>query len=139
MDALTGAAFIGSGLVQTAVTVALYFWGSAIAARRGSRVWWWARWMPLLALGIATLGVIGTVVQLVAAFDAVALAEPERKAVQLADAISRAMWFTAVTTVPSGLLYLGSIVAFTWGTLIPVPSAAPESRIAPPAPVPPRA
>ena len=77
VDTLTSGAFIGAGLVQAAITVALYVWGSTVAARRRTRFWWWARWLPILALILATAGVIGNVVQLVAAFDAVGLLAPE--------------------------------------------------------------
>lgn len=134
MDTLTGGAFIGAGLVQAAITVALYMWGSTVAARRETRIWWWARWMPILALILATVGVIGTVVQLVAAFDAASLAAPEQKAQELAESISGAMRWTLVTTVSSGVLYVASIVAFTIGTLNPVARPATGSRTAPPAP-----
>jgi hypothetical protein len=139
VDALTGAAFIGAGLVLATITVALYFWGSAVAARRGSQAWWWARFLPLLALGLATLAVIATIVNLVGAFDAVALLPAEDRATALSAVITRALWFSMAATGPAGLLYVGSIVAFTWGTLSATASAASTSRTAPPAPERPKA
>ena len=134
MDALTGGAFIGAGLVQAAISVALFLWGSTVAARRGGRAWWWARWMPLVALLLATGGVIVTVIRLVTAFDAVATVDASLKAQVLSEAIDRAMRWALLTTLPSWGLYVASVVAFTAGTLLPVATAAPGSRTVPPAP-----
>jgi hypothetical protein len=118
---LMGAAFILTGLVQAAISVALYFWGQSIAARRRSRLWWWISFGPLLALLIATAGGIGTAVGIVRSFDAVNQVDPQQKAQVLASGISMAMNITAFTTVPSWLLYVASLVAFTLGTFLPLP------------------
>lgn len=117
---LTGAAFVATGLVQAGISVALYFWGQSIAARRRSTVWWWVSFGPLLALLLATVGGIGTTMGLVRSFDAVSQADPELKAQLLADGISTTMNLTAFTVVPSWLLYVASLVAFTLGTFLPV-------------------
>jgi hypothetical protein len=129
---LSSVSFIVTGLVQAGISVLLYFWGQSIAARRSSPWWWWASFTPLLALLLATVGGIGTAVQLVYAFDAANLAPPEDRALVLADGLSHAMNLAALTAVPSWLMYVASLVVFTVGTFLPPVDPVAEGAQTPP-------
>jgi hypothetical protein len=129
---LASISFVVTGLVQAGISVLLYFWGQSIAARRASSWWWWASFAPLLALLLATVGGIGTAVQLVRAFDAANLAAPQDRALLLADGLSHAMNLAALTAVPSWLLYVASLVLFTVGTFLPPVELPAEGAQTPP-------
>src|SRR5262245_53918334 len=100
------------GLLQAAVSVGLFLWGRAVAARQGTRFWRWAAWAPIAALSFAVVGTIVGVVFLVSAFGGVSNADPSMKATILAKSISMAMNCSALLILPSWALYLGSLVVF---------------------------
>src|SRR4051812_15922884 len=83
-------------LVQVLVTAAFVAWGRWVARRQGGG--WWNRlaWAPAIAYALRMTGIGLTVVALVASFRDVADVAPDRKAAVLSDAISTAMWPTAV-------------------------------------------
>jgi hypothetical protein len=107
---------IGFG-VQLLITLGLRVWGRWVARRQGG-VWWQrASLMPPVALVLATVGIAGTMTQLVRAFERVQTVNPEYKAAALADGISGAMLFTAICGSAAGLLYAASFVTFLVGSI----------------------
>lgn len=103
---------------QLLVSLALFAWGRWVARRRGGTGWRRAAWMPIAALVLSVVGMVVSTVTLVAAFDAIATADPADKARQLAQHISEAMNATALFAVPSTLLYAASFVSFAIGSLL---------------------
>jgi hypothetical protein len=102
-----------------AVSLGLVYWGRQVAKRHPSPAWRYASWMPIVALGLAALQYATTAYLIVRAFDRVATTvPPDEKARFLAEGISEAMNVGALFGIPSGLLYVGSLVAFTVGSIV---------------------
>lgn len=107
-------------LLQTLISLALFAWARWVARRRAPAAWWkLVAWLPIAALGLATLGAVASVVLLAGAFSAVAAVDPARKAEMLARGISEAMNTTAVLIVGSWLMYAASVVLSIAGSLAP--------------------
>lgn len=118
-----GVAFVLTGLMQAAIAVALFFWGQSIAARRRFRPWGWASFLPLLALFLATSGGIGSAISLVQSFDLANEAAPEAKEAILSGSLGDATRMTALTVGVAWVMYVFSVILFTVGTFLPMPSA----------------
>ncbi|MDP2310877.1 MAG: hypothetical protein Q8P18_32965 [Pseudomonadota bacterium] len=110
-------AVVGALVLNGAFAVALVFWGRWVAQRQGGGRWRYVAWAPLVGFALNTLGLALTIVGLIHAFDAVALAPPEQKVAQLAEGITFAMRATAILAPIAVVLYVGSTVAFLVGSL----------------------
>lgn len=132
----------GAELVPLLLIGALLLWGRWVARRHDTRAWWVAAWLPVLGLVVQHVGIVLTIVGLIDAFDAVAAAPPESRAVQLAQGIAAAMWATAIGVGVAAVIYLGCAIAYAVGTLRaprakgaePMSSPAPSGPDEPPPP-----
>jgi hypothetical protein len=114
-------------LIHLSIVYALVAWGRRIAARRGTRAWWIASYMPIAAFFSSMLGLLGTIVGLVRAFGAVSSVDASHRAQHLSDGIAVAMWATAIGLGLALSLYLASVVTFLYGSYGPgAPGADPE-------------
>ena len=113
---------LAGGGLHLLVSVALTWWGARVGRARGG-LWRHLVWLPIAGYAALTIGVAGTVLGMIHAFQAVAGADPAQKTALLADGIAVAMNGTAFGIVGAGVLDLVALVGCALGTLMP---AAPE-------------
>ena len=111
----------GGEIIPLLIVAGLFAWGRSVAAKHGTRGWRAASWMPIVALVVHHIGIVGTIVGLVQAFGAVSDAPAADRAQQLSDGIATAMMATLIGVIASVALYLASIVTFTVGSLREAP------------------
>jgi hypothetical protein len=104
-------------LINLALPLALFAWGRSLANRRGGRGWRLASYMPLGAILTSMLGLGLTIVGLLRAFGAVEGTDAADRATVLSNGIATAMWATAIGLGLSVVLYVASLVTFTFGEL----------------------
>lgn len=114
-------AMCGAEIVPLLVVLGLFLWGRSVADKHGTRGWRLASWMPIAGLVVHHVGVLGTVVGLVRAFDAVSSVPAADRALALSEGIAVAMYATLLGVVASLLLYFASVVAFAVGSLRAAP------------------
>lgn len=115
----------GAEIVPLLVVLGLFLWGRSVADKHGTRGFRLASWLPIAGLVVHHLGVIGTIVGLVRAFDAVTSVPAAERAQVLSDGIAVAMYATVLGVVASLALYVTSVVVFAVGTLRSVPAREP--------------
>ncbi len=121
-------AMCGAEIVPLLITVGLFLWGRSVAAKHGTRAWRLASWMPIAAIVLHHLGIVGTIVGLVMSFDAVASVPAAERASALSDGIATAMWSTAIGLGASITLYLASVITFGVGSLRAPPTRGEDAR-----------
>jgi hypothetical protein len=109
--------FLLLGLGQLVLALALFAWGRWVGRRQGGAGWRRLAWVPLIAGGLALIGIAWSSVYIAQAFDAVEAADTSMKMTLLAENISRAMNCTACFALPTWALYLTCIIAFFVGSL----------------------
>ncbi len=113
------------GLVmQVLLTAALVWLARRVALRRDTPFWRGMVWLPVAGGVAPVVGLAGTVVALLWAFQAVADQPPADKAGELASAIGGAMMFTAVGGIAGTLATVGSFVASVVGLVARPTSSA---------------
>lgn len=115
----------GAEIVPLLVVLGLFLWGRSVADKHGTRGFRLASWLPIAGLVVHHLGVIGTIVGLVRAFDAVTDVPAGERAQVLSDGIAVAMYATVLGVVASLALYVTSVVVFAVGTLRSAPAREP--------------
>ncbi len=116
-EILTVLAVLIVAVVQAIFTLGFLFWGRWVAKRHPIPAWRYASRMPVVAYVLAALQYAVTGYMIVRGFGRIATVMPEEKARFLAESIGEAMNWGAIFGVPSTLLYVGSFVAFTVGSI----------------------
>jgi hypothetical protein len=111
-------AALGVAVVQAVFSLGFIFWGRWVAQRHPTAAWRHASRMPAVALLLAALQYAMSGYLIVRGFSRVATVMPEEKARFLAESISEAMNWGAILGLPSFLLYVASLVAFTIGSIL---------------------
>jgi hypothetical protein len=109
--------FLLLGLGQLVLALVLFAWGRWVARRQGGTGWRRLAWVPLIAGGLALIGIAWSAVYILRAFDAVETGDASMKATLLAENISRALNTTVYFALPTWALYLTCIIAFFVGSL----------------------
>ena len=115
----------GAEIVPLLLVLGLFLWGRSVADKHGTRGFRLASWMPVAGLVVHHVGVIGTIVGLVRAFDAVTGVPAAERAQALSDGIAVAMYATLIGVIASLALYVTSVAIFAVGTLRSAPAREP--------------